>query len=180
MFEEIRNCKLCTSTDFLINVPQPGYLVGNKVLYLGQNPGMLRYHDYDLKLRDKNITEEDFNYNYLNAIKLNKNYMQYINAIYNKFKKLSILNVVKCPTMENTFPSDQMITNCEKYLVEQIHNLNPVNIIAMGKLAQDFCAKYHLQTQSNIIYSYHYSYLAKIGKLEDEAQKIKEQLKLED
>ena len=177
LFDEIRDCKKCKE-DFIMNIPQPGYLNKNcRVLYLASNPGLPRKHEFDIAMKNRNLTEEEFVENYIAAIKLNKYYMKFIDLVYDDWEKLSILNIVKCPTKNNVTPTEEMINNCKEYTLQQIHDLKPKHIIAMGKVAQNFCYTNNLQLQYDMIPVFHYSYLIKLGILEREAKKVKEKLR---
>jgi len=167
LFKCIRNCRKCVSTEYLLNYPQPGLFMGNRVLFIGQNPG---YPKPDIIESDKIIM--DLNKNILEVHSAYKE-AQLSWKFYNNFIKLilndynfSIINIVRCPTKNNFFPAQQIIRNCvDNYLVKTIELINPKHIICLGSLAKEEISKLKINKKYNIYYTKHYSYWMRISKV---------------
>lgn len=179
LFSEIRNCQKCKNEDIIINCPQAGLFMGNRYLFIAQNPAYPKPDliPTDKILLDKNASDEEFHDAYKKS-QLSWNFYNYIKSIIGDSMAFSIINVVKCPTKDNAPITDTMVFNCRKYLLKSIELINPKNIIVMGSFARDEIGNLRITYKYNIIHTYHYSYLLRMGKwfVEEEIKKVKERL----
>ena len=130
--KKIIDCNKCTN-NYVINLPQPGYFCGD-ILFVLQNPGIPATDDVKAKLLQRNDYQQ-FQDNYRTTIK--NCYMgKFINLICDDWTKISITNVVKCPTVKNQFPTQPITTNCIGYLHKQIDLLSPKLIVCVGALSK--------------------------------------------
>jgi len=179
LFSEIRSCQKCKNESVRIDCPQPGLFLGNKYLFIAQNPGRPRPEDIpsDAILMNKDTTDKKFHETYKKS-QLSWKFYNYIKEIIGDSMDFSIINVVRCPTKDNAPITDTMIFNCKPFLLKTIELINPKNIIVMGSFARDEISKLRMSYKYNIIYTYHYSYLLRMGKWfsEEEIKKVKDRL----
>lgn len=154
--EKIIKCTKCKGDNIIINLPQPGYFSGETLVIL-QNPGVPATNDIYNKLKMKN-EYINFQKNYKNAIQ--NCYMgKFISMIFDDWEKISITNIVKCPTKNNQMPNDHVIKNCQSYIFEQINILKPKNILCIGSLSKNIIYKFDSSDKYRKYSMPHYSYL---------------------
>jgi uracil-DNA glycosylase len=160
--KQIISCVKCKSIDMVINLPQPGYFNGD-ILVVLQNPGMPANDNVqkELEMRDD---YEQFKRNYKNTIK--KCYMgKFISSIFDDWDKISITNIVKCPTKCNQMPNEDIITNCQNYVFEQIKILKPKIILCVGNLSRTIIPSSEKYIKLHIPhYSYFYRFNLDVDK----------------
>ena len=181
-FNEIRNCKECVNENECIILPQPGLFMGKKYLFIGQNPGYPDVNKMRLNeiLLNKNTDDEKFHDTY-KQIQLNwKFYNNFIKLIIGDSMDFSIINVCRCPTNMNAFPTQKMIKNCDEYLIKSVELINPKYIICVGRLTQSKIKKLELNKKYKCVFSNHYSYLLRQYKVgfNNAIRKIREELGL--
>lgn len=161
LFAEIRQCNKCLGDKRCINVPHPGLFLGNKILFVGQNPGKPnpQLNPSDEALLTPGISDEAFHEAY-KASQLNWHfYKKFIVKFMGDSMDFSIINVVRCPINNNDFPSIFMSNNCRGYIKRSIEIINPRNIIVLGRIARDEVHALKVDEKYNVIYTYHYSWL---------------------
>lgn len=131
--KEIISCTKCNQLSSVINLPQPGYFKGD-ILVVLQNPGIPATKNVELELKERS-NYKTFQKAYKNTIK--DCYMgKFISLIFDDWSKISITNIVKCPTSQNSHPADSVINNCRRFIFEQIEYLEPKIILCVGNLSQ--------------------------------------------
>lgn len=151
--KEIINCDKCKQFSSVINLPQPGYFKGS-ILVVLQNPGIPATKNVELELT-KRDNYKVFQQAYKKTIK--SCYMgKFISLIVNDWSKISVTNIVKCPTKQNSHPADSIIKNCRRFIFEQIEELNPRVILCVGSVSNKIIPKHNNYVKLHIP---HYSYL---------------------
>ena len=149
--KRIIDCDKCTDS-CVINLPQPGYFCGD-ILFVLQNPGIPATDAVKAELMQRNNYRQ-FQDNYKNTIQ--NCYMgKFINLICDDWTKISITNVVKCPTPKNVFPTGTVIANCVGYLHKQIDLLSPKLIVCVGALSKSVIVNRY----TNMVSIPHYSFI---------------------
>ncbi len=153
--KKIIDCKICVADCVIINLPQPGYFCGS-ILFVLQNPGIPATDIVKAELMQRNNYNQ-FQDNYKNTIQ--NCYMgKFINLICDDWTKISITNVVKCPTPKNGFPNLFVLANCVNYLHKQIDLLSPKLIVCVGALSRSVIDTDSFKTY-NKIFIPHYSFI---------------------
>lgn len=169
--KKIINCTKCTDK-CVINLPQPGYFCG-KILIVLQNPGVPATDVVKNELMQRNNYKQ-FQDNYKTTIQ-NCNMGKFINLIFDDWSKISITNVVKCPTVKNTFPTALIIKNCIEYLYKQIDLLEPKLIICVGALSKSVIHDNEEFRHYNVISIPHYSFIQRYNQdIDKYVNKIKQ------
>lgn len=164
-------CNKCNELSSLINLPQPGYFKG-PVLVVLQNPGIPATKQVEQEL-NKRDDYKIFQRAYKNTIK--NCYMgKFISLIFDDWKKISITNIVKCPTMKNSHPADSIINSCKRYIFEQIGVVQPKVILCVGSLSNKIIPESLTYKKLHIP---HYAYMYRFGlDINKYIKNIKEQL----
>lgn len=161
-------------------LPEPGiFKEDTKYLFIGQNPGYPKPEiiSTDAILLKKETTDNDFHEAYEKSQKSWK-FWDFIKSIIDEkdLDRVSIINTCRCPTTNNEKPTDKMVENCKRFLVESIPLIDPVYIIIMGSFAKQQLQNFNL-SKHRLIYSHHYSYLARDrNMLEKETNRLKKEL----
>lgn len=122
-----------------INCVMPGYFSGTDILFVAQNPGLLKngVEGDELYLKAyENKEFEKLNEYYVLALQSSRGtYGTMINDVYGTdWSKISLTNVFKCPFQDNIAPKE--IPNKELEILEaQFKLLNPKDTIAVGSKA---------------------------------------------
>ena len=179
VFGKIRSMNLDEKHDELLRPPQPGLFLGNKILFIGQNPGYPRpaENPSDRILLDENSTDFQFHEAYKQSQLNWKFYKKFINPIIGDSMDFSITNVCFFPTKDNQSPSDEAITACEKNLLELVDIISPEIIICCGNMAKQIILQHKLKEKYKIIFAQHYSYLLRTGNIISAIEDIKEEIK---
>lgn len=158
---------------------QPGFFMGDKILFIGQNPAMPQRQidvvgTLQMLSRDK---FDEFEQSYINVIKkslIGKCIHKMING---KWNNISLTNIVKIPTEKNIEPTQEIIDEFMPVIIKQIKLLKPDLIICLGKFAgkqfkldQMYTLKKYLNIP--IMMVYHPSYLYRTNKIKEETEKI--------
>ena len=155
--KKIIDCTKCAN-NCIINLPQPGYFCGN-ILFVLQNPGIPATDAVKAELMKRNDYKQ-FQDSYKNTIQ--KCYMgKFISLIVDDWSKISITNVVKCPTPKNKFPTFSVISNCFGYLHKQIDLLSPKLIVCVGALSKSVIYTDEFKHYERIEIP-HYSYINRL------------------
>jgi len=177
LFNIIRNLKI--NENNIINIPQPGLFLGNKYLFIAQNPGIPREdkNPSDKILLKKDVSDEEFHEAYKQSQFNWLFYKRFIKSLIENNLDFSITNVCFFPTADNSAPSQKAIDICRLYLRKMIHILNPKNIIILSSLAKRELNYLNFKVKYNILYSQHYSFLLRSGKLNSEISRLKMEIR---
>lgn len=169
--EKIRKLPLMENA---IKPAQPGYFEGN-ILFIFQNPSYPRENkDEDRILLDKDVSIKTFNLAYKNT--LEKSLLgNFIRKLGLNFNQVSITNLVKFPTKNNTPPSDKLITAHINYTLMQVELLTPKLIILVGELPRTYLYNY-LKNNYMVLTFRHYAYLMRTGQLEETTIKYRKEI----
>ena len=158
----------------------PGYFAGNDILFIAQNPGMLK-QDVEgdvLYLQSYQKKEYDkLNEYYIKALKSSRGtYGIFINDVYGEdWSRISFTNVYKCPFVDNIIP--ESIPDIEKkILLKQIEFLNPKLIVAVGSVAKHFMWYDNQKKSIKTLYMQHPAYLKRTGRYARDIEKYKNEL----
>ncbi len=151
--KQIIDCKKCSELSSVINLPQPGYFKGS-VLVVLQNPGIPTTDGIEKELKERD-NYKVFQAFYKKTIKTC--YMgKFISLIFPDWSKISITNIVKCPTKQNSHPADSVISNCRSFVFEQINLLEPKVILCVGSLSNKIIP---IRKHYKKLHIPHYSYM---------------------
>ena len=157
----------------------PGYFSGNDILFIAQNPGMLK-QDVEgdaLYLQSYQKKEYDkLNEYYIKALKSSRGtYGIFINDIYGEdWSQISFTNVYKCPFVDNIIPDSIPIIE-RNILKRQIELVEPKLIVAVGAIAKSFILTEDSITKT--IFMHHPAYLKRTGRYFQEIEKYKNDIK---
>lgn len=181
IFSEMRKTKFEKGDAHTTRPPQPGLFLGNKILFIGQNPGKPRpqVNLSDQILLQYNATDEEFH----DAYKLSQMnwlfYKKFIKPLIGDSMDFSIMNIVFYPTTNNFPPSAELVSECRPYIIKLLEEINPKVIVCLSKIAESELRSLKLDKKYHIIFSYHYSYLMRAGLLDREIKEIKKKLQNE-
>jgi uracil-DNA glycosylase len=116
---------------------QIGFFNGNKILFVGQNPGM-PYTPKTKKETEKIILSNNWRQAevmYQEMIKSSKIGKFIGKIIKDDWDSISFTNIVKIPTIGNAAPSQKLIDDFKHILKCQIMILEPKLIVCLGKVA---------------------------------------------
>jgi len=156
----------------------PGYFSGNKVLFVAQNPGLLKTDtddEYFDAYCDKDYDKLEILY--AKALKSKRGtYGIFINDIYDDdWSSISFTNVFKCPFQDNIIP--KYIPAREiKILENQILLVEPLVIVAVGAVARDAMKQIEWLVKDKVMTVRHPSYLKRIGEYEETVNTYKVEL----
>jgi len=163
-----------------IECVMPGYFAGNDMMFIAQNPGLLKETvEGDMQyLRAYQKKEYDkLGDYYFNALKSSSgSYGTFINDIYDEdWSRISITNVFKCPFKRHVVPTRIPETE-KKILRNQIYLTDPKVIVAIGHIAWEFVNGEERWIRSRVIHLQHPSYLRRSGRYQSEVITYKENL----
>ena len=104
-----------------------GFFNGNHILFVGQNPGQPWSDDMKKLVDDCNslVDYTEMEQKYQNIIK-NTKITSFINNIAGEdWVHISFTNLVKCPTLDNSQPTEEQVKYFEVILQKQILLVNP-------------------------------------------------------
>jgi len=157
----------------------PGYFSGNDILFIAQNPGMLKQdvegdahylQSYRMKEYDK------LNEYYIKALKSSRGtYGIFINDVYGEdWSRISFTNVYKCPFIDNIIP--ESIPDIERNILKkQIEFVEPKLIVAVGAIAKSFILTENVTIKT--LFMQHPAYLKRTGQYLQEIEKYKNDIK---
>lgn len=166
-----------------VNCIMPGYYGGNDILFIGQNPGLLKEEVVgDMAYLDayENKDYEEMEIRYIQALKSSRGtYGTFIDDIYSdNWDNISITNVFKCPFEDNVLPdsiSKFIPVREQQILTKQIEYVNPTLIVAVGTIAKKAIQQMqnhdiHMKT----IFMMHPSYLKRAGIYKEKVEEYKQ------
>lgn len=179
-------CEKYNPTQYLgaVDCVMPGYFGGNDVMFIAQNPGLLKTDaddEYYDAFHEKNYSKMSITY--ARALKSSRSTLgTFINDIYSdNWYYISITSVFKCPFENNTLPEyiTKFIPIREKQiLLKQIEYINPKIIVAIGTIAKKCIVQ--LQDHDSYmktIFVVHPSYLKRTGEYATKVEEYKQLLR---
>lgn len=158
---------------------QIGFFNDNKILFIGQNPGMpfnsTVWNDTNAVINQSTLTEFEKHYE-----QMIRKYQigQYITKIINnKWHLVSLTNAIKIPTENNAKPTIDLTNEFMPILKQQIKLLSPELIICFGKFVGslfDLAIFYQIveRKTSHYLLVPHPSYINRYGNVDIETTKI--------
>lgn len=167
-----------------IDCVMPGYFGGNDVLFIAQNPGLLKEGVAGDMAYLRAYDEKEYNKlgeYYIDALRSSRGtYGTFISDIYGQdWSAISFTNVYKCPFIDNNLPSELLIRipiTEMKILTRQIQYLQPKVIVAVGSVAQKACQQLPSEFKNTLMLTYHPAYLKRTGRYETSVERYKKQL----
>ena len=158
---------------------QPGLFLGDDILFIGQNPGVPKVNENptDETLLDSTSSDEVFHDAYKQSQFNWLFYKRFIKQLIGDSLDFSITNVSFFPTTNNSMPSQEVVEMCRPHLLRLIKLINPKTIVVLGKIAESELKAIHIDKEYNCIFMYHYAYLLRTGRLKQEIERVKGELK---
>ena len=159
---------------------QLGYFGGNKILFLGSNPGQpyddKTRRDTEPVLQAKTFGEFEIEYCRMLAKTRIGEFVELING--KDWSNVSFANIVKCATTKNLEPDDKLVDEFLPITRKQIELLKPKLVICMGRFAGSFFGldRFGVFKERNCIHYVMYphpSYMMRNGTLINDTTKIR-------
>lgn len=179
LFREIRSIEWNEEDYTAIPPCQPGLFLGDDILFIGQNPGVpkLNENPTDETLLDSTSSDEVFHDAYKQSQFNWLFYKAFIKKVLGEDMNFSITNICFFPTLNNSVPEQQIVELCRPYLKRIIKLVNPKHIVVLGKIAESELKALGIDKEYNCIFMYHYAYLLRIGRLKQEIERVRGELK---
>lgn len=149
-----------------IDCVMPGYFGGNEVLFVAQNPGVLKeYVEADMFYKNAYILRDynEMDKTYVDALRSQHGSLGvFINDVYGlDWSNISITNILKCPFMSNKIPAG--VSEIDIVILEQqVEYLRPQLIVGLGTYAKTAIGEINVHG-ARVMLLPHPSYLMRKG-----------------
>ena len=177
--QDVYACNKCPEPAAARLYPMPGFFGSDvKLMIIGINPG-----PWDNAEKERLKT---FNNNYREAYEYGIKHCpvgdflnRALEAMEITWDDIFFTNLIKCATPNVREPSDLEVSNCSKYLQEQIAVVQPKNLLFLSEFVANKLGidvkpmTYEIIEETTVIVLYHPSYLRRRGKIDEATNFLK-------